>query len=217
MQGHGFSWEKEVLVRICGATPEELREIKYTSKMDLPAHLNRLDKCDVSVKTSGSLNTVCMGDCLRVYDAVNSGIPLHMIVVHYKQTDKETKTVTCITEVDLTDSREVLFGTLTRSQIEELNNSVKAVPHKRKPTAEEHARMYAIRNELQTHSGAILLNIKCDSSQSRLQCSFHKFQHFVESNTVRIIAKSNTNEFRGGVISAQLTSPPRQRKKKQCD
>lgn len=201
VQAHGFSWEKELLA-IYGATPEEIKEIKYTSKMDLPGSLNRIDGCDLSIKTTGS-NSVCMADCLRVYDMV-SGPNIHMVVVQYKQL-KDMKKVTNIIEIDLTNSRELLFGTLTRSQIELLDAAVKSVPHKRKPTTEEYKHMYDIKKELQKLSGAIRLDIKCNSQQSRLQCSFNKFKLFIENNP-RIIEKSNTNEFRGGSITKEIQS-----------
>jgi hypothetical protein len=216
VQAHGFSWEKEILSNVYRATNEELKQIKYNSKMDLPAKLNRLDPCDLSVKTSCSPNAVCMGDCLRVFDAVSSGNSIHMVVVHYIQDDtNNTKKITIITEVDLTNSCDLLFGTLTRSQLEELDKVVKSVPQKRKPTEEEYKKMYSLRDSLLKLSGAIHLDIKCDSTQSRLQCSFNRFQQFVEKNTAKIVAKSNTNEFRGGAISSQITSSRRVFKKKQ--
>ena len=184
--------------------------------MDLPAKLNRLDKCDVSVKTSCSQNAVCMADCLSVFDTVSNGNPIHIVVVHYIQDDaNDTKKCITITEVDLTDSQVLLFGTLSRSQIEELVKLVKSVPQKRKPTKEEYNKMYALRDSLQKLSGAIHLDIKCNSTQSRLQCSFNRFQQFVEKTPARLVAKSNTNEFRGGTISSQITSSRRVFKKKQ--
>lgn len=209
VQSHGFSWEKELLA-IYGATSEELKDIKYTSKMDLPAALNRINGCDLSIKTTGS-NCVCMADCLRVFDMV-SGSKIHMVVVQYKQV-KDIKQVTNIIEIDLTNSRELLFGTLTRSQIEKLDAAVKSIPQKRKPTPEEHKHMYSIKKELQKLSGAIHLDIKCNSQQSRLQCSFNKFKLFIENNP-RIIEKSNTNEFRGGSITKEIQSTCRKFKLK---
>jgi hypothetical protein len=215
VQSHGFSWEKEIICNIYRATNEELNEIKYNSKMDLPANLNRLDKCDISVKTTCNQNAICMADCLRVFDAVSSRKPIHMVVVYYIQDDtNNTKKIKTITEVDLTDSRKLLFGALTRSQIEKLDKAVKSVPHKRKPTEEEYSKMYALRDSLQKMSGAIHLDIKCNSTQSRLQCSFNRFQQFIDKNPKKIIAKSNTNEFRGGTISSQITSSRRVFKKK---
>jgi hypothetical protein len=191
-------------------TEEELEKRKYTAKIDLPSIYNRLDKCDVSIKTTNTLNTICMADCLRIFDAVSGETPLHLIVVHYKQNDTtKTKKVTTIVEVNLTNSREALFGTLTREQIEELDKVVKAVPQKRKPTLEEHTTMYALRDKLQALSGAIQLNIKCNSTQSRLQCSFNHFTDFLEKYPERIIAKSNTHEFRGGAISSEISSSRR--------
>lgn len=151
-----------------------------------------------------------MSDCLRLHDAVRSGKPFHLVVVHYIQDKKKkTKKIKHITEIDLTSSVELLFGNLNRSQLEELVKVVKSVPQKRKPTKEEHQTIYDIRNNLQTNSGSILLNIKCDKTQSRLQCSFNHFQEFIEKNPDRVVTKSNTNEFRGGVISMEISSGQR--------
>jgi hypothetical protein len=215
VQAHGFSWEKETITNIYHATNEELKEIKYTGKTDLPAKFNRLDNCDISVKTTGSKNAVCMGDCLRVFDAMGSGKPIHMVVIHYIQDDTTNqKKVTNIIEIDLTNSRDLLFGTLTRSQIEDIDKAVKSVPQKRKPTEEEYKKMYSIRDSMQELSGAIHLDIKCNSTQSRLQCSFNHFQQFIEKNPSKLIAKSDTNEFRGGSISSHIASSRRVFKKK---
>jgi Zn-dependent M32 family carboxypeptidase len=155
-----------------------------------------------------------MADALRIYDAVSSEKIMHMTVIYYHQNDAtNTKNIVEIIEVDLTNSCNLLFGTLTRSQIEELVNAVKSVPQKRKPTEEEYKKMYSIRDSLQILSSAIHLDIKCNSTQSRLQCSFNHFQKFIEDNPIRVIEKSNTNEFRGGVISSQIVSSRRVFKK----
>jgi len=210
VQAHGFNWEKDLLVNVYKATLNELKEIKYNSKMDLPAKLNRLDVCDISVKTSCSPNTVCMADCLRMFDCVSSGNPIHMVVINYIQDDiNNTKKINSIIEIDLTSSHTLLFGELTRSQLEELDKAVKSVPQKRKPTSEEYNNMYSIRNKLQALSKAIHIDIKCNSTQSRLQCSFNSFQKFIANNPSKVIAKSNTNEFRGGNISLEIKSSRR--------
>lgn len=215
VQSHGFSWENEIICNVYGATKEEVKKIKYNSKADLPANINRLNNCDVYVKTSCSRNAVCMSDCLRLFDAVSSGNPIHMVVIHYSQDDTtNTKSIVSIIEIDLTNTRYLLFGNLSRSKIEELDKSVKSVPQKRKPTKEEHHRMYSIRDSLQKSCDAIHLDIKCNSTQSRLQCSFNRFQHFMEKNPERIVATSNTNQFRGGEISSQIISSRRVFKKK---
>ena len=218
VQKHGFSWERNLIQEVYGASEAELKSIKYTNKMDLPAALNHLGHVNLSIKTSCSANTVCMADCLRIYDAVSSGEPLHMTVVHYKQDDATTtKKLVSVVEVNLTSSKEALFGSLTRDDIERLDKLVKSVPQKRSPTPEEHDALYALQGELQKKSGAIYMNIKCNSQQSRLQCSFNKFQDFLEKHKERIIAQSGTAEFRGKKILDEVASARRQFKKKSAE
>ncbi len=215
VQKHGFTWEKDLIQNVYGATMEELKAIKYTNKMDLPSSLNKKDQANLSIKCSCSPNAVCMADCLRIYDAVTSGEPYHMTVIHYNQNDEvQTKKIKRITEVNLTNSGECLFGTLQRNQIAELDACVKQVPQKRKATDEERARMYFLRDKLQEQSGAIHLDIKCNSQQSRLQCSFNHFEEFLKKNPERIVAQSNTSEFRGGRIQEEIASPRRTFKRK---
>lgn len=215
VQAHGFTWESELRTKVYGASEEELAKHTYTAKVDLPATLNRLDHCDLSIKTTCTPNTVCMADCLRTFDAVSSDTPFHMVCITYKQCDTtKSKVLKHIVEVDLTNSRPQLFGSLTRADIEELDTLVKSVPQKRKPTPEEHARMYTLQKNLQARSGAIYLNIKCNSTQSRLQCSFNAFQTFIRENPTRVIAESDTHMFRGGAITPELASARRVFKKK---
>ena len=213
VQAHGFTWEKQILA-IYGALPEEMKQIKYNSKMDLPAHLNRINQRDLSIKTTGTPNSVCMADCLRVYDEVEKGF--NLVVVQYKQIGL-IKEVAHIVEIDLSGSRQILFGDISRNEIEDLDSAVKSVPSNRKPTPEEYAHIYIIRDELQKRSGAIRFDIKCNSTQSRLQCSFNKFQSFLTNNPTKIIAKSDTsqsNKFYNGSITHQIQSSPRKFKPK---
>ncbi len=216
VQRHGFSWEKDLMRNVYGATEEEIKSIKYTEKVDLPAFCNHLDSVGVSIKTTCSPNTICMGDSLRVYDSVSSDTPIHMTVIKYIQDDeRKVKKIETITEVNLTQANHILFGSLTRADIESLDTLVKKIPQKRKPSEEEKKALYALQTELQKKSGAIYLNIKCNSQQSRLQCSFNKFQEFLITNTDRIVAQSKTNEFRGKTIQAEVASGRRQFKRAQ--
>ncbi len=215
VQKHGFSWEKELLTNVYKARPDELTQIGYTAAKDLPAHLNRLDRVDLSIKATGS-PAVCMGDALRVYDSVApSAAPMNMCVVSYKQDDTaNAKQVKKITEVNLANAAPALFGSVTREEIAELDRRIKAVPKGRSPTAEEKASYQELQRTLQAKSGAIIFNPKLDSkSQRRLQCSFGKFEKFVESNPDRVVATSTTNKFRGGEISASIQSGRRTFKK----
>jgi hypothetical protein len=211
---HGFSWEKSLLCGVYGAQEGELKGLGYTCKTDLPGALNRLEPgVGVSIKTAGLSNAVCMGDCLRVFDAVSSAAAahdkLHMTLVHYEQDDAAgVKKLAAVTEVDLTGSAAALFGDVSRTELEALDRAVKAVPQKRSPTAEEHAAMYTLRDALLPRCRAIHLDIKCNSQQSRLQCSFSRaaFQRFLAENPERVVARSSTAEFRGGRIVEEVTS-----------
>jgi len=204
VQQHGFKWEKQLL-QVYGATLEEITNINYTCPHDLPSHLNRLDGSNLSIKTTGKANTVCMADVCRVFDSVSSGEPIHVVVIHYVQKG-HLKSIVSIVEMDLTNSKELLFGSLTRLHVEELDALVKLVPSKRKPTQEEKNTHKRLRDSLQAFSGAIYFNIKCNSTQSRVQCSFNQFQDFIKKNPERVVARSDSHEFRGGSIDPEIVS-----------
>lgn len=212
VQSHGFSWEKEILQKVYKLSCDDLKKIHYTSKMDLPAALNKKGDYDLSIKTTCKSSYVCMADCLRIYDCVSSGNKIHMIVIVYKQEDN-TKKITNIRQVDLTSSCKTLFGNITRKQLEELVAAVKAVPQKRKPTKEEYENMYSLRDKLQKQSGEIHLDIKCNSQQSRVQCSFNNFERFLNNNTERIIMLSDNNIFNEQEITPVIQSSRRTFKK----
>lgn len=212
VQAHGKQIETDLCLNVYKATPQELASVKYTSKTDLPSRFNRINKANISVKSTGHRNTVCMGDMLRLFDCVSNGEQQHLLVVHYEQTDN-IKEVKHIVEVNITGKKELLFGDLSREDIEELNRAVKVVKHKSRPTKDQHATMYRILSEKKQKAGAIIPNIKCDSTQSRLQCSFNRFRNFIDENPSLIIEQSNTNIFHGSTISMRYESPPRKFKK----
>jgi hypothetical protein len=205
VQEHGFIWQNDMSTNVYGANEEELKEIGYTAKMDLPAELNKKDNCDLSFKVSNSENTVCMGDCIRLYDALKCGKPLHMNVLNYEQVG-DVKRMKSVVEIDITGADKECFGSVTRDELLELDKLVKSVPQKRKPTPEEHIAMYNLQKSLKIKTGAIYLNIKCNSTQSRLQCSFNKFKKFMDNYPERIIARNKDNEFRGGKVLSEIVS-----------
>jgi hypothetical protein len=211
VQAHGFTWEHQILA-VHGAGPEIIAAIPYTSPHDLPKEFNMLTSTNVSVKTTGKHNTVCMGDARRVFEAVSSCEPLTLVVICYAQVE-DMKSVKTIYEINLTGARMELFGDLTREQLDELDTLVKSVPQKRSPTKDEHTLMYDTRNELHKHTSAIQLNIKCNSQQSRLQCSFNKFQKFVTDYPDRVLSVSTEPVYKGTPITQTIPSKRRTFKK----
>lgn len=205
VQRHGFVWERDILEKVFGLTVSEINSIKYGNQVDLPRKLNRIYDCDISIKTTGRRNTVCMADCLRVFDLCAGR--LHLIVVIYNQSGP-VKRFSEVVELDLSNSRELLFGRLKRTDIEALVKLVKSVPTKRAPTQQEKHAMRKLRDELRPRCGALMLNIKCDSTQSRVQCSFNQFIAFLHDNPDRVVERNKVprlhdREFIGEVASGR--------------
>jgi len=179
VQAHGFRWEKEILNNVYNVDVK----IKYTNEHDLPAEFN--NGVNLNIKTTGDSNTVCMADCIRFYESLDTN--LNLIVIIYKQ-EEEKKVIQRVVKVDLTKSKNTLFGDITKEDLEMLVKKVKSVPTKRKPTEEEYTCMYELRDKIQSKSKYIHLDIKCNSTQSRVQCSFNKFKTFLKEEKKRIIS-----------------------------
>ena len=101
-----------------------------------------------------------------------------------------------------------MFKDVKREEIEHLHELVKKVPHKRKPTDEEYDEMYTYRDLIQKKSGYIHFDIKCNSQQSRLQCSITKFQDLLKQYKNLIVERSKTS-FKGVSILKKVKSSKR--------
>ncbi len=214
VQKHGFIWEAELCKNVFLASDDEYKSIPYTCKYDLPAIYNHLDNINLSIKTTCSKNNICMADCLTLYEIINSGDVMHLCVIIYKQINNK-KILENIIEIDLTGLTKELFGTLTYDEIKKYATLIKSIETNRRPTTEENKTMNTMQKALQLKSGAIKLNRKIDSkTQRRLQCSFNKFQLFISNNKNKIVAQSNTEEFRDGKIRKELISERRKFNKK---
>jgi hypothetical protein len=219
-QGHGKLWERDVGINVYKATDAELKTLSHTAPNDIPKDFNRLEGIDVSIKTTGK-DTIDMADIVRVYDKVSSGEPIHMTVVSWVQNTPTTKKLNYITEVDLTNSKSILFGTLQRDQLETLVTLTKSVGRVRADVSPEQrdktiAEAYAMRDELHTHSGYMHIHLMFyTNNASRVQGQFKKFSKFMKEHPSRVVAYSNTAAFRGGRIMEEITSTKRIRNKKE--
>ena len=216
-QKHGLIWQDDISKNIYKLTDDELASISYTNGIDIPYHLNHLNNADISIKTSKSPNCIDMGNPLRLYNRLNNNnntdIKFYMTLINYKQINKNTKKINNIIELDLTNSLNLLFNELSKNKIEELDKYVKTIPSNRRPTKEERKKMYDIRDSFKHLSKFILITIKCDSSQSRIQCSF-KCKDFIKEYSNKIISQSNNGNFKDGFITEELKSGYRIRHKK---
>jgi len=214
-QEHGKTWEKDIALNVFGVTEEEYDAIPHTERNDIHGELNRLDKgTNISIKTTGG-DTVCMADVSRMFENVGNGERYHMVVIMYKQNSKATKKLYRIIELDLTNSRELLFGTAPKDEINELVEYVKAIPKGiPRDVRAEHSATYLpmAKNIRMKNGGYISYAPKVDSEgQRRVQCCIPKFSKFVKEHPERVIYESQTGEFRGGTITEEIVSPPRQR------
>jgi hypothetical protein len=187
-------------------TDDEINSIGYTAKYDLPSEMNKIDNKNISIKTTSNKNIICMADCLRFYDSVKND-SFNCVIIFYRQDDNE-KHIEKVYEIDLTGSLNILFGDIKREELEKLDNLVKSVPQKRKPTDEEYKGMYEYRDSLQKRSGFAHIDIKCNSQQSRLQCSLSKFQKFIKENK-DIVVEESDDSLKGTKILEKVYSSKR--------
>ena len=219
-QGHGKTWERDLGLNIYKATGEELDSVSHTAPIDVPRAFNRLDDAvDVSIKVSGK-DTIDMADVVRVFDEVSSGEKIHMTVVFWEQSSPTTKKLKSITEVDLTNSADILFGSIKREQLVSLVAMAKAVGKVRpEVSAEDRAKQiasaYKMRDELQSLSGYMHFHLMFyTKNASRVQGQFTHFSQFLQNHPLRIVAKSVSGEFRGGKVAEEIVSTKRIRHKK---
>lgn len=204
-QAHGKAWEKSVLRGVYGLTESEIETIKHTEIHDLPQFMNKIGNYNLSIKTTGTAGKVDTGNVQRIFEASGSYTPYHMIVVIYKQ-DEHVKRLVEILELNLSRSRELLFGTVTLEEIDILERLIQSVPKGRSPTPEERRVIYQTRDAISGHSGIFNFNPKMDSkTQRRLQGSMK----YPED---RIITRSSSGNFMGGHVMEEHASGRRQRR-----
>lgn len=206
VQRHGFHWEKQIVAAITG---KKSFSFGYTSKYDLPADQNP-EGVNVSVKTTGS-NTVFLADAVRFYESLSE--ETNMVVIQYKQ-DHGVKKLTKITELKLRGTQNLLFGQVTKEELVQLSDLIKKVPQKRKPTMAERQLIYELRDSLQQRCGRVHLDVKCNSTQSRLQCSLSGFDKFLSENKDIVVSSDTSPQFRDVTINDTILSGKRVMKSK---
>lgn len=215
-QAHGLTWEKDILHNSFRVPLYILDDRKKNAEFDLEAKYNKLVKgVNLSVKVSGS-NTINMGDCRRVYKEVASGIPIHLVVIQYKQVGNKKK-IFKITEFDLTGAKELLFGDIRFEDLEKLDKAIKSLPRCSTPKSTNKRSLRFMRDDIYSQRSvrkSIRLNIKCTKQQRRLQFSIQNWAKFVADNRERVVLESTTNKFRKGFIRPALLSEQRKRKDK---
>jgi len=186
-----FGFHIENLVRtLVHRVPTKYNDL---SVHDISREENALDSTETqSIKTTGGNNIDC-GDVLRLFD-YNYKEKHTMIIFCYKQ-ESSKRVISRILELNMNEEfKKVLFGSITREQIEELDKYVKGIPKNQKPT-KEHSDTYKkmAKTLKESSNGLISYAPKVDSrSQRRLQSSIRKLDEFIEKNSSLVL--SNTTE-----------------------
>jgi hypothetical protein len=201
-QLHGFTWENEVK-RVFAVDAHA----DYTATHDIPKEVNPFNSMEnISIKTTGS-STICMGDPLRIWDysdaEINTGI-----VLRYRQ-EGGVKRLERTHEITL-NNRALLWGSLTREDIAELDALVRSMPRGSRDVAID-AAISEKKKELNAKSGIVRFNPKIDSKvQRRLQCSIPNY----ESTVGLIVSTTPGSVVRGVAISETIDSTSRVRNRR---
>jgi hypothetical protein len=202
-QQHGFLFEDDIKTKVFNNPPPA----PYTAPHDVDRSHNPFNSNEhISLKATGR-PTVDMADALRVF-GYEDGIDHTCIVVQYEQREGE-KVLTHVYELDLMQ-RELLYGRVTKQDIEELNDLVRSMPRGQRDPEIDRA-ITAKKKELNAKSGAMRFNPKIDGDkQRRLQCSIPKFA------TYPSLVKSVTTDpiVRGVRIVASIVSGRRVRNRR---
>lgn len=201
-QQHGCIWEDFIKKDVYQVS----QRIPYTAKFDIPKELNtRNPDTNLSIKTTQS-KSVDMGDALRVFENKEK---TQLLVIRYKQEESKKK----LQELVLCDmpSQQVLFGSVTKDEIQNLVTMIKSVP-KGKPDESLLKQIHLYKEELNTKSGCIHFRPKLDSmSQRRLQCSIVDFDKLLQANPSLILEKNKEGKLFNCLIPKELDSCRRQR------
>jgi hypothetical protein len=202
-QEFGFVIENILRTKIFDL-PEKKNDTKH---YDIPSIENKFNNTEnISIKTSGS-NTICLGDCLRIFNSEQTTI----ILVKYKQLDSQRKIMEIIEINFNSEFKTLLFGLITESEIKELQNYIKAIPAGK--ASSETKKIY--KKMASQLKGLLTINPKVDSKdQRRLQCSISGLDKLL-SKYPQFIRSRSKDTLRGIKIEDTYNFPKRIRKKKE--
>ena len=212
-QAHGFIWEDAIKRSVFHLT----EALPYTAIFDVPAERNPLNAQEnVSIKVASGDKAEC-GDACRIFSY--GDVVVTLVHAQYSQRDEQTKVLDRVREFSLggADTHRVLFGDVTLDELNELNQSIRAIPAGPIPAATK-AAIHAKKNRLNAKSGSIRFNPKMDSKkQRRLQCSIPKLSAFLAATPTLLMSDTMEPLVRGVPIPAMVKSGRRRRHPRATD
>ena len=194
--GHDFDNEIKKIYNV--------HSVSYTSPHDIPAELN--EGIPASIKSSVGDTCDC-GDALRMFN--KSQLDKYQMIRGRFEQVAEQKHLREIHLVNLSNSTELLWGSLTPDEVTALSELTKTF----RPGREDiRTAVHLMKKELNAKSGIMQFRPKMDSEQHRLQCSIPKWVNFIKSNPARVIEHTTTGLFRGTQLTLIKDSLRRIRK-----
>lgn len=209
-QGHGFAIEDDLRQKVWKL--DKCHNNTYAFDIHKDRNLWNPNE-HVSIKTMKGY-TCCFGDVRRFYDRCDENDRITLLIVRYTQEAGE-KHIQEIVEMDYSEElKTLLFGTITRQEIEEYVSLICAIPSGKvsKSVREDYIKR---KKELQEkHQMRIHISPKVDSKgQRRVQCSISQLDKMWEQFPQFILTRT-TDQVRGIPITTTYASPPRIRKAK---
>lgn len=196
--GHDFDNEVKAIYKVNG--------IGYTDVHDIPPEFN--NGVPASVKSSVG-NTCDCGDATRMYD--NTCLPCYQMIRGRYQQVGDKKHLKEVTHVDLSNTKKLMWGDLTKDDVKRLSDLTKTYRPGREDIRKS---VHQLKAELNKKSGLMKFRPKMDSKQARLQVSIPKWDEFIKTNPSRVIEHSTTGKFKGEQLTQVRDSPKRTRKTK---
>ena len=153
-----------------------------TSIHDISKEENALDPTETqSIKTRKG-NYIDCGDVLRLFD-YNYKEKHTMIVFCYNQ-ETSKRVINRILELNMNEEfKKVLFGTVKREDIENLDKYIKSIPMNGRTKTHSNTYKSMAKTLKESSNGWISYAPKVDSKcQRRLQCSIRNLDEFLEKN-----------------------------------
>lgn len=181
-----------------------VHSVPYTSPHDIPEEFN--NGIPASIKSSVGKTCDC-GDALRMFN--NSKLDKYQMIRGRFEQVGEQKHLREVHLVDLSNSTELLWGSITVDDVVKLNELTK----KYRPGEEQIRKdVHTMKNELNAKSGLMQFRPKMDSQQHRLQCSIPDWTNFIESHPTRVIEHITNGLFHGTQLTLVKDSLKRIRK-----
>ena len=212
VQAHGQMWEDDVVgVLVSPQNMDQIRALSYTAVHDIPKLVSKTHR-NVSVKATKN-KSVAFGDALRTITNIKKHSPLEAVVISYDQVGPK-KVPSKVTRLDLTNAKDILLGTASSGDINDIVNEVKkldSMVKKGEPAYKEEAVKLRAKMKYSYLSVAPKIGNPLKKRSGRLQIVLRDVDKLVKEHPELIIHDEHCDNIKGCL--RELTSSARSIKK----